>query len=326
LVVQIESNAMARPWGKSVAYASSCVSDVAGGIGSSRIIASGESDPGAGDDVPAGGDAAGTVVAAGGCGSGDRAMGVAALAQAAIPTMTGAMAMPRRVRDGTRIRTMVFLPRWIVVHEPATWSDRLEPAESTFAARIAKRSWAVDRSRVMAVQDLQLERVVARGADEPAEAGFAAFFDAEHERLLRALYLVTGDRSEADDIAQEAFVKILERWDTVRLMDSPTGYLYRTAMNSFRSGYRRSVMAIRRLALVPLGRRNPFEDVEIAADVRRALTSLTPRQRAAIVLTELLGYPSEDAGSLLGIQPSTVRALTTQARARMKAEMGGDRG
>jgi RNA polymerase sigma factor (sigma-70 family) len=178
----------------------------------------------------------------------------------------------------------------------------------------------------MVVQDVQLERVVARGADEPAEAGFAAFFDAEHERLLRAMYLVTGDRAEADDIAQEAFVKILERWDTVRLMDSPTGYLYRTAMNSFRSGYRRSIMAIRRLALVPLGRRNPFEDVEIAADVRRALTSLTPRQRAAIVLTELLGYPSEDAGSLLGIQPSTVRALTTQARARMRAEMGGDRG
>jgi len=178
----------------------------------------------------------------------------------------------------------------------------------------------------MAVQDLRLERVVAREAEDPADAGFDAFFLAEHERLLRAMYLVTGDRAEADDIAQEAFVRLLERWETVRIMDSPTGYLYRTAMNSFRSRYRRSVMAIRRLALVSFRARNPFDDVEIAADVRRALTSLTPRQRAAIVLTELLGYPSEDAGSLLGIQPSTVRALTTQARARMKTEMGGGRG
>jgi DNA-directed RNA polymerase specialized sigma24 family protein len=48
------------------------------------------------------------------------------------------------------------------------------------------------------------------------------------------------------------------------------------------------------------------------------LRSLTPRQRAAIVLTEGLGYSSDEAGSMLGVKGSTVRALHHQARAALK--------
>src|SRR5262245_12854589 len=99
------------------------------------------------------------------------------------------------------------------------------------------------------------------------------------------MYLVVGDREEAEDLVQEAFVKVLERWATVQHMEAPTGYLYRTAMNSFRSRYRRTAMALRRIALLSPRPRNPFDDVELNADVRRALASLTPRQRAAVVLT-----------------------------------------
>ena len=52
--------------------------------------------------------------------------------------------------------------------------------------------------------------------------------------------------------------------------------------------------------------------------VRRALASLTPRQRAAIVMTELLGFSSSEAGKVLGIRPGTVRALATQGRAAFR--------
>ncbi len=99
-----------------------------------------------------------------------------------------------------------------------------------------------------AMQDLRLDRVVARESSGQVGAIFEDFFDLEHERLLRALYLVVGERQEAEDLAQDAFVKVLERWETVRSMDSPTGYLYRTAMNTFRTRYRRAVMAVRRIA------------------------------------------------------------------------------
>lgn len=53
----------------------------------------------------------------------------------------------------------------------------------------------------------------------------------------------------------------------------------------------------------------------------KALAGLTPRQRAALVLTEALGYSGEETGRLLGIRASTVYALTHQARAALRADL-----
>jgi RNA polymerase sigma-70 factor (ECF subfamily) len=50
----------------------------------------------------------------------------------------------------------------------------------------------------------------------------------------------------------------------------------------------------------------------------RALGQLTPRQRAALVLTEMIGYSSEEAASILGVRPGTVRALAFQGRAALR--------
>lgn len=167
---------------------------------------------------------------------------------------------------------------------------------------------------------LRLEAVQDTGV--AGAESFEEFFEEEHEQLLRALYVVTGDRQEAEDLVQEAFVKVLERWDAIGAMDDPTGYLYRTAMNTFRTRYRRGLMAIRKIAQLVPRSRDEFQEVELRDDVRRGLASLTPRQRAAIVLTELLGYSATDAGQTLGIKPSTVRALTTQARATLRSALG----
>jgi RNA polymerase sigma-70 factor (ECF subfamily) len=68
--------------------------------------------------------------------------------------------------------------------------------------------------------------------------------------------------------------------------------------------------------------RDLFQDVEVQDDVRRALSALTPRQRAAVVLTELLGYTSGEASEIMGIKASTVRVLATQARARLRSAAG----
>ena len=57
----------------------------------------------------------------------------------------------------------------------------------------------------------------------PRPASFEAFFEAEHERLFRALYLVTGNAQEAEELMQDAFVAVWERWDRVSGMDEPTG-------------------------------------------------------------------------------------------------------
>ena len=87
------------------------------------------------------------------------------------------------------------------------------------------------------------------GGSEPegsSAAGFDSFFLAEHVRLYRALYVITGTSHEAEELMQEAFVRVWERWDRVSGMENPAAYLYRTAMNEFRSRYRRAKAAARR--------------------------------------------------------------------------------
>jgi RNA polymerase sigma factor (sigma-70 family) len=158
---------------------------------------------------------------------------------------------------------------------------------------------------------------------EPDEAikavplAFESFFEEQKERLLRSLSVITGSSAEAEDLAQEAFTRVFERWETVAAMEDPAGYLHRTAMNLFRNQYRRTKVALARAVKI-----GPEQDVFKSVDDRdtatRALGSLTPRQRAALVLTEALGYSGEEAGQLLGIKASTVWALTHQARAALQ--------
>ena len=57
----------------------------------------------------------------------------------------------------------------------------------------------------------------------------------------------------------------------------------------------------------------------------RYLAQLIPQQRAAVVLTVLLDMTSEEAGRTLGLKASTVRVLTTRARASLRAEASRDR-
>jgi RNA polymerase sigma factor (sigma-70 family) len=120
---------------------------------------------------------------------------------------------------------------------------------------------------------------------------------------------------------QEAFLKLWERWDRIDTIDDPRAYLFRVALN----GTRMRARAARRAAMrtVPLGVvRDPYDDVDIREDVRRMLLQVTPRQRAALVLLDLYGYGSEDAGRIMGIRPSTVRALATQGRAVLRLTGG----
>lgn len=154
-----------------------------------------------------------------------------------------------------------------------------------------------------------------------AWARFDTFFEDEHERLYKALYFVTGNRQDAEELMQDAFLKLWERWDRIHLIDDPTAYLFRVALNGFRMRRRRTAMAIRKVVPVP-ETRDAFLDAEMRADVRQLLMGITPRQRAALLLVDLLGYPSEQAARILRVRPSTVRALATKGRRVLRATEG----
>ncbi len=74
---------------------------------------------------------------------------------------------------------------------------------------------------------------------------FEEFFEAESRTLFRRMCLITGNRQEAEEVMQDAFLIVFERWDRVGAMDDPTGYLYRTAFNSWKRRARRAARAIR---------------------------------------------------------------------------------
>jgi RNA polymerase sigma-70 factor (ECF subfamily) len=147
-------------------------------------------------------------------------------------------------------------------------------------------------------------------------ASFEELFHSERDRLFRLLCVITGSRHEAEDIAQEAFARVWERWTTVSVMANPTGYLHRTAINLSRSRYRRAVLAARRTVRATVD--EPFEAVDDRQVALQFLRAMAPRQRAAIVLTEVLGYTAEEAAKMLAVRAATVRALHFQARAKLR--------
>jgi DNA-directed RNA polymerase specialized sigma24 family protein len=72
----------------------------------------------------------------------------------------------------------------------------------------------------------------------------------------------------------------------------------------------------------PPEQRDGFAEAEMREDVRRLLLGVTPRQRAALLLVDLLGYTAEQAASILRVRPSTVRNLASQGRRTLRATEG----
>jgi len=151
---------------------------------------------------------------------------------------------------------------------------------------------------------------------------FEVFFEDNRRRLFGAFCLISGNRQEAEEIVQDAFLKIWERWERVSGLEDPAGFLFATAMNLFRNRVRRASLALRKPVISSL-RSDDLAAVEDRDELVHALAPLTPRQRAALVLTDYLGYPSDEAARVLGIEPSTVRALSAKGRVAARRSSGG---
>lgn len=173
--------------------------------------------------------------------------------------------------------------------------------------------------------DEPLRLVSDPGSSNAASAertrAFEELVQAEHGRLYGALCLVTRDRREAEDVVQEAFLRVWERWDRVRGMEHPIGYLYTTAFNLNRKRLRRASVVVRRAVGLTPGK-DELAEIEAREVVVRALAALSPRQRESIVLIDLLNYTSEEAAKVMGINPSTARVLASQGRAILRHNAG----
>ena len=146
---------------------------------------------------------------------------------------------------------------------------------------------------------------------------------AEYAAVVRTAWLVTGDREEAADIAQETFIRAYERWRQVSALVRPGGWLQRVAANlaiSWRRRQRVRSDARRRLADQSAGSVPESESPD--DDLLRALDLLTPAQRAVIVLRYFADQSVDDVARALGKRPGTVRALASQGLDRLRRALG----
>ena len=143
----------------------------------------------------------------------------------------------------------------------------------------------------------------------------ADVFQDLYPRLVGALGLFCGDRSMAEDLAQDALSRLWERWPTSRRPAHPMAWCYRVGVNLARSAARRR--AIEKRALRPLALAPDIADgtgaVADALTVRAALLELPARQRQAVVARYYLGLSVEEAALAMGCASGTVTALTHQA-------------
>ena len=169
-----------------------------------------------------------------------------------------------------------------------------------------------------------------RGAalGDVAEAvGFEEFFHAQYPGLVRALYLLTGDQHEAEELAQATMARIYERWDRVRATESPAGYVYRAAVNLHRQRRRHLAVRARRLLIMAVHAKSAQPPgLEVRLELADAIASLPAGQRQAFMLVEWLGMSSQEAARILRIAPASVRTRIHRARAALRERLGDDGG
>jgi len=157
------------------------------------------------------------------------------------------------------------------------------------------------------------------------QAELAALCAGEYGRLVCSLRLFVSDAGVAQELAQEALLKLCEQWPKVCRHDRPTAWLYAVAFNGARSWRRRRGAERRAYARVRLLDEPRTADAEEAVAVRAAIAELAPRQRQAVILRYFLGLTTAEAAIVMSCADGTVRALTSQGLAALRRSAHLDR-
>lgn len=151
-------------------------------------------------------------------------------------------------------------------------------------------------------------------------ADFREFVLARSAALSRAAYILTGDHGHAQDLLQSALAKVADRWEAV-VAGHPEAYVRRTLYHEFISGSRRRRLAERLHWVLPERRSEVDEAEQVVRQLtmRRALTRLTPKQRAVLVLRFYEDLDEKQTAEVLGCSVGTVKSQTSAALARLRA-------
>jgi RNA polymerase sigma-70 factor (sigma-E family) len=145
------------------------------------------------------------------------------------------------------------------------------------------------------------------------------------DEAVRLAYLITGDHVVAEDLVQDAFVKLAGRLVHLREAGAFEAYLRRTVVNLANSHFRRRMIERRyeerEASMLALPRHDPDIPTRVAA--RAALLELPVRQRTAIVLRFYVDLSEGQTAELMGCRTGTVKALVSQGMDKLRPLMAG---
>jgi RNA polymerase sigma factor (sigma-70 family) len=152
-----------------------------------------------------------------------------------------------------------------------------------------------------------------------ASAEFDWWFRATYSSVERTVFLVIGDRARAEEVAQDAYLKMFQRWSTVRRYERPDAWARRVAIRmAIKQAKRdRRRTELERLA-VERDDHASLPDPDLAACVAR----LSPMQRAVVVLYYWEDNSVFDIARALQVSESTVKQHLFRARARLAVALG----
>jgi RNA polymerase sigma-70 factor (sigma-E family) len=142
-----------------------------------------------------------------------------------------------------------------------------------------------------------------------ATAGFDAFYALHYRAMVRLAVLLVDEHGRAEEVTQDAFAKVYERWDR---LDDPRAYLRASVVNRSRDVLRR-----RRVTRgLPVPRSTPLAGP--AEPLDDALGRLSPRQRTALVLRYYEDLSVEAIAEAMGTRQGTVKSLIHRGLAGLR--------
>ncbi len=158
----------------------------------------------------------------------------------------------------------------------------------------------------------------------PPDDEFAAYVAASIPSLRRLALLLSRDWHSADDLVQATLAKLCLHWARASAADSTDAYvraiLVREFVRARRAAWSRRVSITDHPPELPA----TAPDLDSLLDLQAALASLTPRQRAVLVLRYYCDLDVNQSAELLGCAPGTVKSQTAKALAALRRILGPD--